>query len=35
MVVLNDKKKQEIGKITDGKDYHSPDKGLFFNIVQC
>lgn len=35
MVVLNDKKKQEIAKITDGKDYHSPDKGLFFNIVQC
>lgn len=34
MTVLNDKKKQ-ITKIRDGKDYHGPDEGLFFNILQC
>lgn len=35
MVVLNDKKKQEIAKITDGKDCQGPDNRLFFNTVQC
>lgn len=35
MTVLNDKKKQTITKIRDGKYHCGPEKGVFFNILQC